>query len=151
MKRTAFAPRKKPMARGSWSRKSSPLPEGGIKTSMRRTAMKSRIKKPTVAEGSKYLEACRGERCYLQIPGVCRLRDTDETCVPAHRNEGKGMGLKVDNRLTCPACYWCHTEYDQGKLFAREYRREIWNNAYAEWAPIRARKMGIQTEELEVA
>jgi hypothetical protein len=29
--------------------------------------MKSRIKKPTVEEGSKYLAACRGEWCYLRV------------------------------------------------------------------------------------
>lgn len=144
MKRSGFGPRKTPMKR-------SPFKLADKPTTLRRSAIKARIKKPTVAEGSKYLAACRGERCYLQIPGVCRLRDPDETCVPAHRNEGKGMGLKVDNRLTLPACYWCHAEYDQGRLFAREYRREIWNDAYAEWEPVRARKMGINQEETEVA
>lgn len=143
------------MKRSPLQRK-TPLKRSAFKTAdkataLRRSAIKARVKRPTVAEGSKYLAACRNERCYLQIPGVCRLRDPDETCVPAHRNEGKGMGLKVSNELTCPACYWCHAEYDQGKLFAREYKRELWNNAYAEWVPVRNRKMGIEQQELEVA
>ena len=151
MKRTAFAPRKKPMARGSWSRKSSPLPEGGIKTAMRRTGMKSRINKPTVAEGSKYLEACRGERCYLDVFGVC-LHDP-ATVVACHSNQskhGKGMGIKAEHRYSVPGCRACHVFIDQGTA-TREYKFSIWDRAYAEWAPIRAQKMGIQTEELEVA
>jgi hypothetical protein len=104
-----------------------------------------------VADGAKYLEACRGERCFLRIPGICRLLDPDETCVPAHRNEGKGIGLKVPNILTCPACYACHAEFDQGRRFTREQKRELWNAGYAEWEPVRARKLGIEEQETEVA
>ncbi len=118
------------------------------KTALRRTEMKKRArKKPTVADGSKYLEACRGEECYLQIVGVCNGDWT--TCVPAHRNEGKGMGLKVSSELTAPACYACHAEYDQGKRFVREEKREIWNQGYSKWQPVRARKMQIETMEFE--
>lgn len=145
MKRTAFAPRKKPMARGSW--KISP----SAKTAIRRTAMKSRVKKPTVAEGSKYLEACRGEPCYLRIRGVCC--GWQDTVVPAHSNQsihGKGMGIKAQHRFTVPACHLCHTWIDQGSA-ERERKFAEWDRAYAEWAPIRERKMDIQTEELEVA
>lgn len=147
MKRTAFAPRKKPMARGSW--KSSP----SAKTIERRTAMKSRVKKPTVAEGAKYLEACRGERCFLRVPDICWRLDLDFSVVPCHSNQavhGKGMGIKANHRFTVPGCGFCHRYIDQSGV-SREEKFSIWNQAYAEWAPIRARKMGIQTEELEVA
>lgn len=144
MKRSPLT-RKTPLKRGSWSRKSSPLPEGTKPA--RKTAIKARVKRPTVAEGSKYLEACRNEPCYLRIPGVCNGDWT--TCVPAHRNEGKGMGLKVSNHLTLPACHACHVEYDQGKRFVREEKRGMWNDAYAEWEPVRARKMGLEQPELE--
>lgn len=149
MKRSGFVPRKTPMSRGSW--KSSPVEPKDWRTELRanpkRSTLKSKPKRVAVAEGSKYLAACRGEPCYLRIPGLCRLHDPDETCVPAHRNEGKGIGMKVDNALTCPACFWCHSEYDQGKRFTREEKREIWNNGYAEWEPIRARKMNLELEE----
>lgn len=44
----------------------------------------------------------------------------------AHRNEGKGMGQKVDDCLTAAICPECHTEIDQGKTMTRdEKRREI--------------------------
>lgn len=41
----------------------------------------------------------------------------------AHRNEGKGMGLKTDDALTAALCIGCHTEIDQGKDYTREERR----------------------------
>ncbi|WP_408509691.1 nuclease domain-containing protein [Paraburkholderia sediminicola] len=147
MKRSPIQ-RKTPLKRISW--KSSPTDPKDWRTQLRSGGIKTRVKKPTVAEGSKYLAACRGEPCYLRIPGVCRLRDPEETIVPAHRNEGKGTGLKVSNELTCPACHACHMEFDQGKRFIREEKREMWNRAYAEWQPVRDRKMNLQPE-LEAA
>lgn len=149
MKRSPLQ-RKTPIARGSWSRKSSPLPEGGIKTAMRRTAMKSRVKKPTVAEGSKYLEACRGEPCYLNVRDVCCW--DWETVIPAHSNQsihGKGMGIKAAHQYTIPCCFTCHTWLDTGPA-PRYLKESMFNAALAAWKPIRARKMGTQTEELEV-
>jgi len=150
MKRSSFGPRKKPLSRGSWSRKSSPLPEGGIKTAMRRSAIKSRIKKPTVAEGSKYLEACCGEDCYLRVPSQCRRIPGDETVVPCHENSlaaGKGMGLKSSHERTVPGCFWCHSWLDQGKG-TREEKAIAFRLAYAEWEPVRARKMGLELPEV---
>ena len=41
----------------------------------------------------------------------------------AHRNEGKGMGLKTDDCLTASLCPRCHAEIDQGKDMTREERR----------------------------
>lgn len=146
MKRSPLQ-RKTPLQRGSW--KSSPTDTKDWRTELRanpkRSTLKSKPKRPTVAEGSKYLEACRGEPCYLRIAGVCNGDWT--TCVPAHRNEGKGMGLKVPNYLTIPACYACHAEYDQGKRFIRDQKRNMWNDAYVEWQPVRARKMNLELEE----
>lgn len=147
MKRSGFGPRKSSLQRSSW--KSSPVDQPDWRSKLRNGGMKRKGKRPTVAEGSKYLAACRGEPCYLQIPGLCRLREPDETCVPAHRNEGKGTGLKVSNELTLPACYYCHTEYDQGRRFTREEKREMWNDAYEEWELVRARKMGLVEELAE--
>lgn len=142
--------RKTPMKRSGW--KSGPAKQSDWRSDLRanpkRSTLQSKPKRATVAEGSKYLAACRGEPCFLRIVGVC-WGDT-ESVVPAHRNEGKGMGLKVPNILTCPACYACHAEYDQGKRFTREQKRELWNAGYAEWEPVRARKMNLQPE-LEAA
>jgi hypothetical protein len=41
----------------------------------------------------------------------------------AHRNQGKGMGLKTDDCLTAALCQSCHSEIDQGKALSREERR----------------------------
>jgi hypothetical protein len=129
MKRSA------PMKRTGFARK-EPKP---FALADRKTTLRRRAKKPTVAEGSKYLAACRGEQCYLRV--VCGGEASPDIVVPAHRNEGKGMGLKVSNELTLPACHWCHVEYDQGKLFTREEKRGMWDQGYTEWEPVRARKM----------
>ncbi|HDR8989951.1 TPA: DUF1364 family protein [Burkholderia vietnamiensis] len=102
----------------------------------------SRPKRAT-GDAAKYLAACRGESCYLLIRGVCPRRPADETVVAAHRNEGKGMGLKVPDRLTVPACYWCHAEYDQGHKLTRDEKRETWNEGFRRWELVRKEKMGI--------
>lgn len=47
----------------------------------------------------------------------------------AHRNEGKGMGLKTDDSLTAALCTTCHTEIDQGPHLTREQRRERMDRA----------------------
>jgi hypothetical protein len=99
----------------------------------RRKQKKAPKKRP--GRDPRMLDACRGQHCYLRLPGICR--DDTATTVPAHRNEGKGMGLKVDDEQTVPACYWCHYEYDQGKTFTREQKRGFFNDAYPRWAAYR--------------
>jgi hypothetical protein len=135
MKRSGFGPRKKPMSRGSWKSSTSAA------TLKRRSTMKSRAKKPTVAEGSKYLAACRGESCYLRVPGICRLNPLDDTIVPCHENSlaaGKGMGLKSNHARTVPGCFWCHAWLDQGPA-PRVEKRSVFLPAFDKWAPVRAR------------
>lgn len=125
MIRSGFGPRTKTMAR-------STVP-------LHRTAMKKTKPKPRAGHDKKMLDACRGEVCWLSIPGVCR--GDVATVVPAHRNEGKGMGLKVADKLTVPACFHCHTEYDSGMLFTREEKRGFFDGAMARWAPVRDSKL----------
>ena len=55
-------------------------------------------------------------RCDLRFP-------PDERSDPAHRNEGKGGSMKVDDCLTASLCRLCHREIDQGKNMSREERR----------------------------
>lgn len=149
MKSSSLA-RKTPLKRGSWSRKSSPLPEGTKPA--RKTAIKSRVKRPTVAEGSKYLTACRGEPCYLNV--CCPWTDwADPTVVPCHDNRlssGKGMGLKASHNRTVPGCALCHRWLDQGPA-SRQTKFEAFDQAFARWVLVRRRKMGIERSELEVA
>lgn len=47
----------------------------------------------------------------------------------AHRNQGKGMGMKTDDCLTAALCDECHTEIDQGKDMTREERRAAIDSA----------------------
>lgn len=54
-----------------------------------------------------------------------------ETCVlcgaygvqAAHRNQGKGAGMKTSDCLTAAICPACHHEIDHGKEMTREERR----------------------------
>jgi len=48
----------------------------------------------------------------------------------AHRNEGKGMGIKVSDALVAPLCWGCHYILDQGKQLSREERRDFWNRSF---------------------
>lgn len=50
----------------------------------------------------------------------------------AHRNEGKGMGLKTSDALIAALCVDCHREVDQGKNLERWERRELWDRAFIE-------------------
>lgn len=70
----------------------------------------------------KLREAADGESCI-----ACGSHDG--TVVLAHRNEGKGMGLKVPDFWSLDLCARCHSEYDQGKSMTREEKRS-WFNAH---------------------
>ena len=71
----------------------------------------------------KLLELMRECPC-----GNCGI--DDGTVIAAHRNEGKGMGIKVSDALVAPLCWGCHYILDQGKQLSREERRDYWNRAY---------------------
>lgn len=47
----------------------------------------------------------------------------------AHRNEGKGTGLKVDDSLTAALCPECHSRIDNGKDMTRDERRSEMDRA----------------------
>lgn len=60
-----------------------------------------------------------------------------ETCVlcgrygvqVAHRNEGKGKGMKAPDCLTAALCPECHHELDNGRSLTLEQRRARMNEA----------------------
>lgn len=54
------------------------------------------------------LDLCRDKSC-----GCCGA--SDGTIVAAHRNRGKGMGIKVSDALVAPLCAGCHADFDQGR------------------------------------
>lgn len=93
----------------------------------------------SVFRSKKLLEACRDLPC--QNCGI-----EDGTVCAAHRNESKGMGLKVSDALVAALCHRCHHELDNGKLLSREARREMWNQAY-----IKTVQAMIEREVLKVA
>lgn len=47
----------------------------------------------------------------------------------AHRNEGKGKGVKTDDCLTAALCPGCHGEIDQGRHLTRAMRRTLLDRA----------------------
>lgn len=48
----------------------------------------------------------------------------------AHRNQGKGMGLKTSDSLVAALCATCHSELDQGLRMTKAERRDFWDQAY---------------------
>ena len=108
-----------------------------------RTAFKRRApkKRPGYHE-PKYLAACRGEPCYLQIPGVCR--GERDTVVPCHANwsdYGKGMGIKAPDIYTVPGCARCHACLDQGMTLTKTEKKATWEWAYTRWDQARTTKL----------
>jgi len=72
------------------------------------------------------IAACRSLPC--QCCGA-----EDGTVVAAHSNQlrdDKGMGSKAADYRIAAMCAKCHAEIDQGKLFTKELRREIWEKAH---------------------
>ncbi len=141
MKRSKPLVSKTPMRR-------SPFKTADRATSLRRSAMKTRVKKPTVAEGSKYLAACRGAPCFLNVK--CPWTDwADPTVVDCHSNQskhGKAGALKAKHWFTVPGCAACHEWLDRSGA-PWEQKCAAFDDALARWEPVRARKMGLKEEE----
>lgn len=113
-------------------------------TGLQRTPMKRRAPKKRAGHEPKYLAACRGEPCYLQIPGVCRGACERDTVVPCHANwsdYGKGMGIKAPDIYTVPGCARCHASLDQGMTLTKAEKRATWEWAYTRWSAARASKL----------
>lgn len=150
MKRSGFKPRAQPMARGTSTLKQktplsrtstlkakAPMKPGTVQLARATKPMRARSRTnadPRPKTGHAAL--CRGQPCYLQIPGRCTGAAHD----PCHSNQaahGKGKGLKAHDVYTVPGCRSCHNELDQGMRYTREEKFDIWDNAYARWAPVR--------------
>jgi hypothetical protein len=140
--------RSQPMKRSPF--KPKPFELADKRTALRRSAIKSRVKKPTVAEGSKYLAACRGEPCYLNA--TCPWTDwADPTVVPCHSNfakHGKAGARKADHEFSVPGCMQCHSWLDAGPA-PYEEKLSKFESALGRWIPRRARKMGIEVNQPE--
>jgi hypothetical protein len=72
------------------------------------------------------LEACRGIPC--QHCGI-----DDGTVVAAHSNQsrhGKGRGIKASDIYVAALCSICHHQIDQGFLFSRVEKAQMWDEAH---------------------
>lgn len=137
------------MSRGTVTLARSPMARGSAvlkaKAPIARTAKPMKARSKTNANPrpkTGHAELCRGQPCYLAIPGVCQ--NARETVVPAHSNQqkhGKGRGIKAHDEFTVPACFHCHAILDQGAQFSREEKFALWDAAYERWRPVRAQLM----------
>ncbi len=63
-------------------------------------------------------------RAVAALPCVVCLREGQSQA--AHVNHiGKGMALKAPDCWVFPACPDCHREFDQGRSYTKEQRREL--------------------------
>jgi len=88
------------------------------------------------------LKLAKGEMCLLQVADDC-LGDEGSTTVAAHSNlmaHGKGRGLKAEDCYTVWSCYKCHSNFDQGGVYSREEKSDIFYAAFLrqieEWRKI---------------
>lgn len=102
---------------------------------------KSKPKRPPHYVNNAAMAACRGQQCYLKVPGVCLGVGGADTVVPCHSNQsrhGKGSGLKAMDIFTVPGCATCHKWIDQNWTKASKADKFlIWDNAYLFWSPVR--------------
>lgn len=135
--------RRAPMQRKTPLKSTCALKQGG--SQLARTPMKKRRPKRRPKAERRFADACRGEPCYLQIPGA--PSHDEDSVVDCHSNQqqhGKGMGIKADDEKTVPGCAWCHHAIDQGNWLTKEQRRDYWDDAYRRWVPVRAVKLAGQ-------
>jgi hypothetical protein len=156
MKRSAPVKSGKPLARTGFKRKEPGAFKAQLdrntQTLVRKAAMKTKRKRVTVAEGKRFIDACRGEECYLRVPGVCcSIGWAHESVVDCHSNQsrhGKAGARKADNIYTVPGCAPCHAWIDQNRVGTpKQVKYDVWDRAYERWEPVRARKMGLEMQE----
>lgn len=66
-------------------------------------------------------------RAVASLP--CQACGMEMETQAAHRNEGKGIGIKVDDCLTAALCVTCHSQIDQGAGLTRAERRHAMDQA----------------------
>lgn len=136
---STFTNPRKPMQRKTPMKATKPIGRSPMKHSGRR---KHKI---DGRHDQKMLDACRGQSCYLLVPGVCRRIPEDPTVVDCHGNwadTGKGIGLKAADRFSVPGCASCHYWLDVGTTATREEKRAVFFDALSRWEPARAAKIG---------
>jgi hypothetical protein len=131
--------KRSPMARGTSQLKQKTPMKQGVGIARGTSKLRQRSKTNAKRESGGEDKLCRGQPCYLAIPGCCR--NDIATVVPAHSNQlrhGKGKGIKAHDTFTVPACRDCHHELDMGMRFTKAEKFGLWDDAYARWELIRA-------------
>lgn len=98
---------------------------------------------PQPKQGRHESEAWR--RAVASLPCVMCGKQGETQC--AHRNEGKGMGLKADDALTAALCVACHRDIDTGSQHTRAARRERLDAAILTTIALLARNGLIRAQE----
>ena len=63
-------------------------------------------------------------RAVASLPCVCCMKDGPSQA--AHANHrGKGMAHKASDVFVAPLCPTCHAEFDQGKRWSKQEKREL--------------------------
>lgn len=62
-------------------------------------------------------------RAVASLP--CKVCGIEGHSQAAHANQGKGLGIKSDDRTCFPLCHECHQQFDQGAMFDRDSRRKL--------------------------
>jgi hypothetical protein len=78
--------------------------------------------KPPVYRNQAWLKAVRSI-------GRCVLCGSVDGIQAAHRNEGKGMGMKTPDCATACLCHKCHAEIDNGGSYTKAERHAFMDRA----------------------
>ena len=63
-------------------------------------------------------------RAVASLPCMCCMREGMTQAAHLNHRE-KGMGTKADDCLTVALCVECHREFDQGKRWSKQEKREL--------------------------
>lgn len=69
--------------------------------------------------------------CTLRIAGVCE-GGKGEPCHSNQSRHGKGASIKAHDVFFASGCRSCHRELDQGRMFTKGEKVEIWQRAHDE-------------------
>lgn len=96
-----------------------------IPQSQRRNAVFARMDVPAAPpiEKDNPLRSEAYRRAVASLP--CKVCGIEGRSQAAHANQGKGLGIKSDDRTCFPLCHECHQQFDQGAMFDRDSRRKL--------------------------
>ena len=78
-------------------------------------------------------------KAVASLPCACCFREGQTQA--AHANHrGKGMSLKAPDCWTVPLCIECHREFDQGRRWTKEEKRQLMD----EWLILTIRSLASQ-------